>query len=65
MGQLKLGATLTIGNYLAVPMMKDFMAQAPGARVSLHVANTQAIVQGLLNYDYDVGLIGAILIIGI
>lgn len=56
-GQLKLGATLTIGNYLAVPMMKDFMAQAPGARVSLHVANTQAIVQGLLNYDYDVGLI--------
>jgi len=56
-GQLKLGATLTIGNYLAVPMMNDFMAQAPAARVSLHVANTQAVVQGLLNYDYDVGLI--------
>ncbi len=56
-GQLKLGATLTIGNYLAVPMIKDFMSRAPSARVSLHVANTQAVVQGLLQYDYDLGLI--------
>jgi DNA-binding transcriptional LysR family regulator len=56
-GLLKLGATLTIGNYLAVPMIKDFMGQSPGTKVSLHVANTQAVVQGLLNYDYDLGLI--------
>jgi DNA-binding transcriptional LysR family regulator len=56
-GLLKLGATLTIGNYLAVAMIKDFMALSPRAKVSLHVANTQAVVQGLLNYDYDVGLI--------
>lgn len=57
LGLLKLGATLTIGNYLAVPMIKQFMALSPSAKVSLHVANTQAVVQGLLNYDYDLGLI--------
>ncbi|HEY6529406.1 MAG TPA: LysR substrate-binding domain-containing protein [Cellvibrionaceae bacterium] len=57
MGLLKLGATLTIGNYLAVVMIKEFMLKSPGAKVSLHVANTQAVVQGLLNYDYDLGLI--------
>jgi DNA-binding transcriptional LysR family regulator len=56
-GLLKLGATLTIGNYLAVAMIGEYMAQSPGAKVSLTVANTQAIAQGLLNYDYDVGLI--------
>lgn len=56
-GLLKLGATLTIGNYLAVPMIQQFMQLSPGAKVSLHVANTQTVVQGLLNYDYDLGLI--------
>lgn len=56
-GQVKLGATLTIGNYLAVQLISDFMRSEGGARVSLEVANTQKIAQMLLNFDIDIGLI--------
>lgn len=55
-GKIKVGATLTIGNYLAVPLISQFM-QSPGAGVSLVVANTQAIAEKLLNFDIDIGMI--------
>src|SRR3954451_13566359 len=38
-GALRVGATLTIGDYLAVPLMARFMSENPGARVTLAVAN--------------------------
>lgn len=56
-GHIKLGATLTIGNYLAVGLITEFMQQSPGASASLQVANTQTVVQALLNFDIDIGLI--------
>ncbi|MEE8057262.1 MAG: LysR family transcriptional regulator [Pseudomonadales bacterium] len=56
-GRLKLGATLTIGNYLAVGLMAEFMRKVPGAQVSLQVANTAAIAKQVLNFDIDIGLI--------
>lgn len=56
-GQLKIGATLTIGNYLAVGLITQYMQDTPGARVSLDVANTSVITQELLNFDIDLGLI--------
>ncbi len=56
-GHLKLGATLTIGNYLAVELMADFMRETPGAEVTLEVANTEAIARQILNFDLDIGLI--------
>lgn len=55
-GKIKVGATLTIGNYLAVPLISRFM-QSNGAGVSLVVANTQAIAEKLLNFDIDIGMI--------
>lgn len=56
-GELKVGATLTIGNYLAVVIMADFMKQHHGARVSLTVENTAAIAARVRNFDLDIGLI--------
>ena len=56
-GELKVGATLTIGNYLAVDIMAEFINQHPAAKVALNVANTAAISQQVLNFDLDVGLI--------
>ena len=56
-GKLKLGATLTIGNYLAVGLIAKFMQQLPGASVSLEVANTREIARQVLNFDLDIGLI--------
>lgn len=56
-GHLRLGATLTIGNYLAVGLMAEFMQRVPGAELSLEVANTATIARQVLNFDLDVGLI--------
>ncbi|MBU6952603.1 LysR family transcriptional regulator [Hahella sp. HN01] len=56
-GSLKVGATLSIGNYLAVRIMADFMQQHPGAKVSLEVANTTTIAGKVLNFELDVGLV--------
>lgn len=54
---LKVGATLTIGNYLAVGIMARMMKQNKDAQVSLSVANTSAITAQVLNFDLDIGLI--------
>ena len=57
LGRLKIGATLTIGNYLAAGIMARYMEEQPGARVELEVANTAAIARGVLNFELDLGLI--------
>jgi DNA-binding transcriptional LysR family regulator len=56
-GLLRVGATLTIGNYLAVPLMARFMSINPGARVQLQVANTEEIARKVANFEIDVGLV--------
>ncbi|MCG8503796.1 MAG: LysR family transcriptional regulator, partial [Sphingomonadales bacterium] len=42
-GEIRVGATLTIGNYLAIGIMAEFMQQHPGSVVRLTVENTAAI----------------------
>ena len=56
-GHLRVGATLTIGNYLAVAILTRFMHQHPGSRVELVVENTRAIAGRVRNFDLDLGLI--------
>lgn len=56
-GQLKIGATLTIGNYLAVGLMARFMGENPQTKVELQVANTAAIAARIHNFELDLGLI--------
>ncbi|MEP4484415.1 MAG: LysR family transcriptional regulator [Halioglobus sp.] len=56
-GALRVGATLTIGNYLAVPMIAQFRQLYPNAQVRLTVANTQSIADAVANFDLDVGLV--------
>ncbi|MBV1959235.1 MAG: LysR family transcriptional regulator [Pseudomonadales bacterium] len=56
-GNLRVGATLTIGNYLAVNIMAEMKRQQPNARIHLEVANTATISEKVLNYDLDIGLI--------
>jgi len=56
-GQLRVGATLSIGNHLMVPEIARFMREHPNARVTLHVANTAEIARKVLNFEIDVGLI--------
>jgi DNA-binding transcriptional LysR family regulator len=57
MGRLQVGATLTIGNYLAVGMIAQFRRSYPEADVALQVANTRAIADSVAGFELDVGLI--------
>ena len=56
-GSLAVGATLTIGNYLATLLIGSFMQRHPESRVKLHVQNTANIVQQVAHYEIDLGLI--------
>ncbi len=56
-GRLKVGATLTIGNYLAVGMIARFRRRFPGADIALSVANTEAIARQVADFELDMGLI--------
>jgi DNA-binding transcriptional LysR family regulator len=57
LGPLNIGATLTIGNYLATLLVAEYMGQHPEVPVQLHVANTDHIVERLLRFECDLGLI--------
>jgi len=56
-GELKVGATLTIGNYVAIGIMAAFIKDHPSAQVELDVENTQAIASKVQNFELDIGLI--------
>ena len=56
-GPLNVGATLSIGNYLAVGMVADYMTLYPGSPVKLDVENTEHITEKVLNFRLDIGLI--------
>ena len=56
-GELKVGATLTIGNYVAIGIMAAFIQDHPSAQVELDVENTQAIASTVRNFELDIGLI--------
>ncbi len=56
-GELKVGATLTIGNYLAIGIIARFMQEHPSAQVELTVENTATIASKVRNYELDIGLI--------
>jgi len=56
-GRLRVGASSTIGNYLMPRILGDFTASHPEAQLSLEVGNTEQIVQGLLRFTIDIGLI--------
>ena len=56
-GGLRVGATLTIGNYVAVSLMARFMREHPGARITLEVANMAEIARKVAHFEIDVGLV--------
>ncbi|MBX3705518.1 MAG: LysR family transcriptional regulator [Pseudomonadales bacterium] len=57
LGLIKVGATLTIGNYLAVELIARFLKEQPDAAVTLEVGNTAQIAAAVRAFELDVGLI--------
>lgn len=58
-GHLRIGASLTIGNYLAIKYLAAYMQQYPQARVEMEVQSSPEIVSQVLNFQVDIGLIEA------
>jgi DNA-binding transcriptional LysR family regulator len=56
-GDLSIGATLTVGNYLATLVVADFLQRHPQSHINLRVHNTTAILDGLLRFELDLGLV--------
>lgn len=56
-GYMKIGATLTVGNYLATLLVARFLQEHPESRIQLQVHNTSTIVQQILHHELDLGLI--------
>ena len=56
-GHLRLGATLTIGNYLATLIVADFLKRHPDSTVELKVDNTATIIDRVARHELDLGLI--------
>lgn len=56
-GELRLGASNTVGNYLVGDLLGGFVAAHPKVAVRLHVDNTAAIVAGVLDHGLDLGCV--------
>lgn len=56
-GALRVGATLTIGNYLGTLLVSEFMRRHPGSQVALEVHNTTHIAKRVKAFELDLGLI--------
>lgn len=56
-GPMKIGATLTVGNYLATIIVARFLRDHPESRIQLQVDNTTTIVNRIANHELDLGLI--------
>lgn len=56
LGRLRVGATLTIGNYLLPLIVSNFLQAHPESRVRLQVRNTAAIAEMLRHHEIDLGL---------
>lgn len=56
-GELGIGASNTVGNYLVGELLGAFTATHPGIALRLGVANTARIAQGVLDHDVDIGCV--------
>lgn len=56
-GHLRVGASNTIGNYLAPIIIAEFLTCNPHVKIDLKVANTRQIIEDALHLRIDIGLI--------
>lgn len=59
-GELRLGASTTIAQYLLPPMLARFTARFPGVRVSVLSGNSVEVGESLAGHAIDLGLIESV-----
>lgn len=56
-GPLRIGASLTIGNYLMPGLIGSFMKAHAGAQLTLDVNNTRHVIEAVKHFQVDLGFI--------
>lgn len=56
-GNLRIGASSTIGNYLLPGLIGEFLRGFPEARIALDVGNTGQVIESIRHFHADVGFI--------
>ncbi len=56
-GRLRIGASLSIGNYLMPQLIGDYMKTHPDAEISLDVGNTRHVIEAVKQFTCDIGFI--------
>src|SRR5712691_4299810 len=58
-GTLRVGASMTAGTYLLPPVLAAFAQRYPGITLSLDFANSQGVMTGMLDRQWDLGVAGS------
>ncbi|MDE2155944.1 MAG: LysR family transcriptional regulator [Xanthomonadaceae bacterium] len=56
-GELRVGASNTVGNYLVGDLLGTFVRDHPQVAIRLRVANTETIASALLDHGLDIGCV--------
>lgn len=56
-GEINIGASSTIGNYVLPELLGKFSNQNPEIQINLTVGNTEQIIESLLSFETDAGYI--------
>ncbi len=57
LGNLKIAASTTIGNYLIPDLLASYLTLHPGAHVDIQIGNTQEVVRAVSDFKVDAGVI--------
>lgn len=58
-GSLRIGASITLGIYVLLPVVKEFRDRYPKIEVGLDVCLSRQVVEKVLSHGLDIGFIGA------
>lgn len=56
-GQIHIGASTTIGNYMLPPLLAKLYATLPDAHIDMYIANTQEVVSEVEQLNIDIALV--------
>ncbi|WP_333954428.1 LysR substrate-binding domain-containing protein [Psychrobacter sp. S4(2024)] len=56
-GQIHIGASTTIGNYVLPPLLAELYKVLPDAQVDMYIANTQEVVAEIEQLNIDIALV--------
>ena len=56
-GDFRLGASSTVGNYVLPPMLGDFLELYPEVNISLDISNSENVIRKVINFELDMAII--------